>query len=49
MRFSFFKNRPEYALIHDDDTKDFTIEILQAILCSRKMSVTAFTQLLRSH
>ena len=36
---SFLRNRPEYALIYDDETKDSKIQILQANLYVRKMTV----------
>ena len=40
LRISFLRNRPEYALIYDDETKDYKIEILQANLYVRKMTVS---------
>ena len=40
LRISFLRNRPEYTLIYDDETKDFKIENIQANLYVRKMTVS---------
>lgn len=40
LRISFLRNRPEFALIYDDVAKDYKIEIIQANLYVRKMTVT---------
>ena len=39
MRVSFLRNRSEYVLIYDDETKDSIIEIMQANLYVRKITV----------
>ena len=40
LRVSFLRNRPEYAIIYDDETKDYKIAIMQANLYIRKMTVS---------
>ena len=40
LRVSFLRNRPEFCLIHDDKSKDYKIEISQANLYVRKMTVS---------
>ena len=40
LRISFLRNRPENALVYDDETKDYKIEIIQTILYVRKMTVS---------
>ena len=40
LRVSFLRNRTDFCLIYDDATKDYKIEILQANLYVRKMTVT---------
>ena len=38
-RLSFFRNRHEFCLIYDDESKDYKIEISQAKLYMPKMTV----------
>ena len=40
LRIAFLRNRPEYALLYDDETEDYKIEFLQANLYVRKMTVS---------
>ena len=40
LRVSFLRNRPEFCLIYDDESKDYKIEISQANLYVRKMTVS---------
>ena len=40
LRISFLRNRPEYALIYDDETKDYKMEIMIANLYVREMTLS---------
>ena len=40
LRISFLRSRPNFSLIYDDDAKDYKIEISQANLHVRKMTVS---------
>ena len=40
LRISFLRNRPNFCLIYDDDAKDYKVEISQANLYVRKMTVS---------
>ena len=40
LRITFLRNRPEFCLIHDADAKEYKVEISQANLYVRKMTVT---------
>ena len=40
LRISFLRSRPNFSLIYDDDAKDYKIEISQANLYVRKMTVS---------
>ena len=40
LRITFLRNRPEFCLIYDTDAKDYKVEISQANLYVRKMTVT---------
>lgn len=40
LRISFLRNRTDYAVIYENDAKEYKIEIMQAYLYVRKMTVT---------